>query len=349
MKKIKIFLGAYVNFPNAQNVNCDNIAKYLNKDKFEVHTMYINKMPINKKMYKDMDIHLHRLIHHRFIWWWSKYLIMLFGNYDIYYLPKMETVDRFFAEHHHKNFFVSSIEGVVGEQIEETDLNAKQYLTELMDYSFSISNCIKVSASRYWNYNSKVLYLGINQENKNETSKKTIQTVIWIGSLIKRKRPEYFLECAKKFSQLNFILVGDGDLTKEVQSQIFRENITNIECLGRIQNKQVYEILEKADLFLMTSDKEGLPKVIGEAMSQRIPVIYINECYDVDYVESCINGYAVPDLETMQDRIQFLLDNPETYQKMSNAAYESIQPYTWKNVIKQYEEYFEEVYEKKGK
>lgn len=48
-KKIKIFLGGYVNFPNAQNVNCDNIARYLDKEKFEVHTMYTNKKAIDKR------------------------------------------------------------------------------------------------------------------------------------------------------------------------------------------------------------------------------------------------------------------------------------------------------------
>ena len=53
--------------------------------------------------------------------------------------------------------------------------------------------------------------------------------------------------------------------------------------------------------------------------------------------------------ETMQEKIQFLLDDPTTYQKMSKAAYESIQPYTWGNVIKQYEKYFEKIYEKSQK
>ena len=48
MKKIKIFLGAYVNFPNAQNINCDNIAKYIDKEKFDVHVMYTNKKQINR-------------------------------------------------------------------------------------------------------------------------------------------------------------------------------------------------------------------------------------------------------------------------------------------------------------
>ena len=34
---------------------------------------------------------------------------------------------------------------------------------------------------------------------------------------------------------------------------------------------------------------------------------------------------------------------------MSKAAYESIQTYTWGNVIKQYEKYFEKIYEKSQK
>ena len=38
-KKIKVFLGGYVNFTNAQNLNCRALAKYLNKDKFECAAM----------------------------------------------------------------------------------------------------------------------------------------------------------------------------------------------------------------------------------------------------------------------------------------------------------------------
>ena len=45
-----------MNFPNAQNVNCDNIARYLDKEKFEVHTMYTNKKAIDKQIYKDQGM-----------------------------------------------------------------------------------------------------------------------------------------------------------------------------------------------------------------------------------------------------------------------------------------------------
>ena len=112
-KKIKIFLGAYVNFANAQNINCDNIAKYLDKDKFEVHTMYTSKMPIDKKKYKEAGIKLHCLWHRRIVWRWSKLWAMRRAKCDIYYLPKIEEMDITFAKKHKGKgkVFLSSIFG----------------------------------------------------------------------------------------------------------------------------------------------------------------------------------------------------------------------------------------------
>ena len=39
MKKTKLFLGAYINFTNAQNLNCLALAKHLDKEKFDVYTL----------------------------------------------------------------------------------------------------------------------------------------------------------------------------------------------------------------------------------------------------------------------------------------------------------------------
>lgn len=133
-KKIKIFLGAYVNFPNAQNVNCDNIARYLDKNKFEVHTMYTHKKTIDKKLYKDQGIHLHKLIHHRFIWYWSKYLTMILGNYDIYYLPKIEEMDRRFAKKHKRKICISSVEGVITENTNNTEEFKDYYIKDMTSF-----------------------------------------------------------------------------------------------------------------------------------------------------------------------------------------------------------------------
>ncbi|RGR58483.1 glycosyltransferase [Dorea formicigenerans] len=350
-KRIKIFLGGYVNFPNAQNVNCDNIAKYLDKSKFEVHTMYVNKKPCDKKYYKQQGIYLHRMLQHRVIWRWCKYLVMLFGKYDIYYLPKMEQIDIEFVKKHKKDaVFISSVEGVVGEQISTTNQVIKEKYF-LMDDVFSISKCIKESVKYYWNIDTKVLYLGVegSTTNKNELSKKKIEKVIWIGSVIDRKRPEYLVECAEKFPRLQFIMIGDGNEQEKIRKLIKDKGLKNLKMTGRIPNEKVYEELQKADLLLMTSDKEGLPKVIAEAMISGVPVIYINECYNVDYIQNAENGYAVADLELMMNTIQKLIDEPYTYQKLASNALKSIQNYRWDNLIKEYEKYFLEQYKCKFK
>ena len=351
MKKIKIFLGAYVNFANAQNINSDNIAKYLDKEKFEVHAMYTSKMPIKKKTYKEKGIILHRLWHRRIVWKWSKLFEMKRAKCDIYYLPKMEEMDFKFAKKHKGKgkVFVSSVEGVVGEQIPIEDINAKNYFNKLMDDYFSISGCIRDSVLNIYNYDSRVLYLGVNQIAKEVADKKNINNIAWIGSVIDRKRPKLLLECAKAFPDLNFTMMGDGDKQSEVLEIIEKEELSNVKCLGRVPNDKVYEELKNADLLLMTSDKEGLPKVISEAMMFSAPSIYINECYNVDYIENGVNGFAVKDIEEMKEKVQYLLDNPNVYQEMSKNAFETIQKYTWSNLIKDYEEYFINVYNKYGK
>ena len=347
MNKIKLFLGAYVNFPNAQNINCDHIARYIDKDRFEVHTMYTTMCPIDKAEYKRLGIHLHKLIHHRFIWYWCKYLTMLFGKYDIYYLPKQESMDFRFAEKYKDNVFVSSVEGVVGEQIPSSDEKTKRYFNRLMTDYFSISQCIGDSVKKHWNKDTEVLYLGLDKPNMESRIHTEVTTLIWIGSVIERKRPKLLLECAEAFPDCHFVMIGDGDKSAAINQMIADRKITNISVLGRIPNDRVYQEINKADLLLMTSDKEGLPKVIGEAMISGVPTIYINECYDVDYVISGENGFAVADITEMKEKIQYLIDHPAEYAEMSKKAMESVQDYLWPKLIKQYEDYFEKIYYEK--
>lgn len=351
MKKIKIFLGAYVNFPNAQNINCDHIARYIDKSKFEVHTMYTSKMPVDKKAYKAMGIKLHKLWHHRIVWVWSKLWAMKRAKCDIYYLPKQEKMDAIFAKKHKGKgkVFISSVEGVVGEQIPADDESAKEYFTKLMDESFSISRCIQQSVKNCWQYDSEVLYLGIDEADGGFKQKKKVQNIVWVGSVSERKRPQLLLECAKSFPQLNFTMIGDGEKSQEIIERIRVENIQNVRYLGRIPNEKVYEELKTADLLLMTSDKEGLPKVIGEAMTSSVPAIYINECYTVDYIQDGVNGFGVSNIHEMKEKVQYLLDNPTIYQEMSKQSFETIQKYRWSALIKEYETYFERALKKYAK
>lgn len=341
MKKTKIFLGAYVNFPNAQNVNCDNIAKYLDKEKFEVHIMYTSKKPVDKKAYKEAGIHLHRLIHHRFIWFWSKLFTMVLANCDIYYLPKSEPMDKLLAKlfKRSKRVCIASVEGVVTEGTNNTPEYIRYFLEE-MDTAFAISKCIAESIKIHWGVDMPVLPLGVATKQVQSSPKDKIQNVIWVGNVKANKRPQYLLEIASAFPQLQFTMIGDGDMQNWVKQTIQKENLQNVRLTGRIPNERVYEHMQKNDILLMTSEFEGLPKVIQEAALCGMPSIYMAENYTVDFLEDGVNGYGVYSLEEMMEKLQYLLNNPTEYKVMALKANEAIQPYTWENLIKQYENYF---------
>ncbi len=350
MKKLKIFLGGYVNFMNAQNINCANIAKYLDKEKFEVHTMYTTMMPIDKKFYEERNIHLHKLIHHRFIWYWTKYFTMKFGKYDIYYLPKRETMDVVFAKRNKKRkdrVFISSIEGVVTDTTNNTD-EMKDYFLNYMDNTFAISNCIAQSVKKYYNAIMPVLHLGVVEQDVPKIDRTKVKNIIWAGNIKDNKRPQLLTECAEKFPQLSFTMIGDGDLLEDIKQECKVKGINNITFTGRIPNEEVYNHMQKSDLFLMTSEFEGLPKVIQEAAQCSLPTIYIDENYTVDFIENGENGIAVKTVDEMIEKIQYLIDNPDVYGNMASKAYDVVQNYLWKNLIKDYEAYFTDQYEKKN-
>lgn len=347
MNTIRIFLGAYVNFPNAQNINCDNIARHLDKERFEVHVMYTDKLPIDKEAYRKADVHLHRLIHHRFIWYWCKLLTMLFGNYDVYYLPKQEPMDRLFARlMRARKPIVASVEGVITATT-NNDPAFRRYYTDEMNSFFSISNCIAASVKEYWGIDSLVLPLGVSAPGEHVPHKR-INKILWVGNVKANKRPLWLVECARAFPEISFEMLGDGDMMEEIREKIRRYGLSNVKMFGRVPNEQVYERLSKGDLLLMTSEYEGLPKVIQEAACCGVPSVYVSEHYTVDIIQSGVNGYAVSGLGEMKDRIQYLLDHPDEYSRMSQAAEASIQPYLWPKLIKQYEDYFSTLVRKKA-
>ena len=349
MKKIKIFLGAYVNFPNAQNVNCDNIARYLDKDKFEVHTMYTSKMPIDKKKYKDAGIILHRLWHRRFIWFWSKLFEMWRANCDVYYLPKREKMDSIFAKKNKKSnkVFLSSIEGVVTETTNNS-LEEREFFMQTMDETFAISGCIQESVKKFYGVDMPLLPLGVmDRPDDVYQEKDQVKRVVWVGNIKANKRPMSLVECAKRFPQIEFLMIGDGDMQDDVIKAKEEFCLKNLSLTGRIPNEQVYVHMRNCDLLLMTSEFEGSPKVIQEAALCSLPGIYVNENYTVDYIEDGKNGFAVKNVDEMIEKVQYLLDNPDVYKTMSENAYKTIQSYRWSVLIKKYEEYFEKKLEEK--
>jgi len=342
-RKQKILLCGFANHPNAQNINCSAIARYLDKTKFEVHAFCFSGLPLERASFVGVALHpvsvrrgWARLIPIRMFW------RMFVGRYDVLYMPKMMSTDRLFARWFGKRkCLVCSQESVVTDTV-SNDPERRAYFAS-MTAVFAISRCIQISVEKYWGTRCPLLYLG-HECPSFGLPRKSVRTVAYVGNIKENKRPLLFLECARAFPELRFLMIGDGVMEGDVKSYISEHGLTNVTLTGRIPNAEVYQQLRQVDLLLMTSQNEGLPKVMLEAASCAIPTVYINECYSVDYIEDGNTGYAVPDIDRMIATIRLLCHDSILFSRLSQNVLEMSRQYHWSKVIGGYERFFEEAF-----
>lgn len=331
MEKLKILLGAYVDSVNAQNINCKEIAKRLDQNKFEVHVLVHDK---------PMDVEgvvSHKIGNSFLLKNLGKLYTMIKLNADIYYLPRVEKVDILFSKlRRKKSCVVSSIEITSVYQNEEY----KKFFNEYIFDYFCISEFLNDMNKKEWGSRKKVLYLGISEISKNIKPKVDLNTIAFVGSVEERKRPMEFAKLAKQFPNIQFVMIGSGSLLEKVRNYKKDNNVSNLRVTGKIDNNKVIEELKNVDLLLLLSKAEGLPKVVLEAASVAVPSVYINEYYSIDYIKSGENGIAVRELGNVGEIISFLKENPQKYSEMSCNALKIVPKYTWDALIKDYEEYF---------
>ena len=93
--------------------------------------------------------------------------------------------------------------------------------------------------------------------------------VLWLARVTGVKNPQRVIEISKKLPEIDFYMVGGGELLEGVRNQAPR----NLKVLGWQDAKSILPI---ADIFLSTSENEGMPIALIEAQLAGIPVVATN-------------------------------------------------------------------------
>jgi glycosyltransferase involved in cell wall biosynthesis len=82
-------------------------------------------------------------------------------------------------------------------------------------------------------------------------------------------------DCIRKGSNIELVMLGDGQYRRKLEEQAQNLGIAEkVLFLGNVPSgKAVYEQLDQADLFVLPSWTEGLPRSIIEAMARALPCI----------------------------------------------------------------------------
>lgn len=120
---------------------------------------------------------------------------------------------------------------------------------------------------------------------------------------------------------VRLLLVGEGP-ERPLIEQVIREN--NVEQHVRLlgQRSDIAEILEIANVFLLSSLSEGIPVTIIEAMGMELPIVATNVGGLAEVVDDGVTGLLSPagDYRALAASMDQLIRDPELRRRMGKAG-----------------------------
>lgn len=164
-------------------------------------------------------------------------------------------------------------------------------------------------------------------------SQKDKHKILWVGRFLDWKHPDDVLKVAKRLidngCHFSIDIIGTGEM--EAQLKNISSSVGLNDCvtfLGPIPSNQVRKYMEKAGIYLFTSDRyEGWGAVLNESMNSGCAVVASHAIGAVPYLMKYnINGliYQSGDVDGLYENVKFLLDNPREQERLGKVAYDTI-------------------------
>lgn len=182
-----------------------------------------------------------------------------------------------------------------------------------------------------WGYFTQV----IKYEDKELQDIKKSQTVrlMWAGRFIDWKHSDYCIEAAEKLKadgyDFRLDMIGTGELFDSVKAKAQRLGLDGCICFhGSMPPEDVRKYMEKADIYLLTSDyNEGWGAVLNEAMNSGCAVVASHAAGAVPFlIEDGKNGmiFRSGNTDDMYRCVKYLIENPEIRAEIGKNAYKTV-------------------------
>jgi len=168
-----------------------------------------------------------------------------------------------------------------------------------------------------------------------------------VGRLSPEKRFDLLLELTAKLG-VCAVLVGDGPDRGPLEEQARELGISDrVLFLGyRSDAMECHQIF---DVYVQTSDTEGVPNAVLEAMSLEVPVVATNVGGTPELIEDGAHGLLVPagDVDQLARAVRETVDNPESAAtRIKNARARVKRRFSFSRRMEQLEKIYEELVER---
>ncbi|HEP1568818.1 TPA: glycosyltransferase [Streptococcus suis] len=171
------------------------------------------------------------------------------------------------------------------------------------------------------------------------------KVIVSVGRLHEQKNQKLlimaFADISEQLEGYDLEIYGEGPLENELRILIQRLNLSKRIFLKGTCS-EIHKKMIDASLFVLSSDYEGVPNTLLEAMALGLPVIS-TDCrpggarYVINNKE---NGLLVPrnDKTALSNSMLWMLRNPQIAEKMGKSANNSVKEFSSEKIYDQWEE-----------
>jgi len=170
--------------------------------------------------------------------------------------------------------------------------------------------------------------------------------ILFFGRLNITKGPDKFVLAAKEIlkerKDLTFVLLGPDEGMKPTIESMIKD--TPIKLLPPLHNrKEIAEMYQAAQCFVLPSFREGLPLTLFEAMASGLPIV-ASPVNGIPFAMNEDNGFLVNygDISTLKEKILTIVDNKKLADKISKNNKRKALAYNWDVIEKKYMKAYEE-------
>lgn len=358
MKKLLLILSA-IDIGGGQRF-CMNLCKYLNAIKYDYNVLFLRKGTSKELRQEFIDNHINffelncksvmRAIP-RIVLYANKMkpdvILSTIGNVDFavtiakLFIPKTKFYIRkanvlFESQRCFINIFKLKLEALVCKKMIALTREMKE---DYIQYGFKEEKIFVINNMVDLDY--------IDQKIKKSCEKcdwfdgNQFKVIIANARMVPEKRYDILIKAfeiiCNSHSEVRLIIIGDGPLRKQIEKMVPVEIIERVRFLGFQNNPYYY--MSHANVFVLTSDYEGFPNVLIEALACGLPAV-TTDCKTgpKEIIENGVDGWVVGrgNAEAIAMRIEQLLNDPIELDKLSRNARKKAQFYRTDFVAKQY-------------
>lgn len=147
---------------------------------------------------------------------------------------------------------------------------------------------------------------------------------------------ESFAIVSRQFPAAKLVIVGEGELQETLESQTKESGLTEKVLFEGLQD-DIPKYMKDADVFCLSSDYEGMPMTLIEAMAAGMPIVSTNVGGISDMLTN--EGSAILtglDATELANAVIRILSNKDLREKLGKNAYEASQEFSHRRMTQKY-------------